>query len=112
MAKASRGGDESRHERPRGASVETLLLTDFGFSFDGKLHNHLLGITADKDKWRSGLLAQMWILENTDTHTQNTVRPTATGVKRAWRSGAEKLLFKRWVIPRLQQLRLNQFKNF
>lgn len=69
MAKASRGGDESRHERPRGASVETLLLTDFGFSFDGKLHNHLLGISADKDKWRSGLLAQIWILGNTDTHT-------------------------------------------
>lgn len=71
MAKASRGGDESRQERPRGASVETLLLTDFGFSFDGKLHNHLLGISADKDKWRPRLLAQIRILQNTETHTQH-----------------------------------------
>lgn len=46
----------------RGASGETLLLTDFVFSFDGKLQNHLLGISADKDKWRPGLLAQVWIL--------------------------------------------------
>jgi len=62
MAKASRGGEESRQERPRRASVETLLLTDFGLSFDGKLHNHLLGISADKDKWRPRFLAQIRIL--------------------------------------------------
>jgi len=99
MAKASRGGDESRHERPRGASVETLLLTDFGFSFDGKFHNHLLGVSADKDKWRLRLLAQIRILQNTDTHTQNRVRPTATGAKRAQWSGAEK--HRKWVISRL-----------
>lgn len=47
----------------------------------------------DPDSWlRSGYC-------KTQTHTQNRVRPTAMGVKRARRSGAEK--FKRWVIARL-----------
>lgn len=48
--------------RAGGAPGETLLLTDFVFSFDGKLQNHLLGISADKDKWRPRFLAQVGIL--------------------------------------------------
>lgn len=38
-------------------------LTDFVFSFDGKLHDHLLGVGTDEDKWRPRLLAQIWILQ-------------------------------------------------
>lgn len=42
----------------------------------------------DPDSWlRSGY----WETQ-THTHTQNTVRPTAAGVKRAWWSGAEKFV--------------------
>lgn len=51
-------------DKKRKSDHQNLWLTDFWISFNWKLHNHFLGISADENKWRIRFLTHVWILQN------------------------------------------------